>query len=527
MANQENWMVRSAGILLPASSLPSKYGIGSFGKAAKDWVDFLSAAHQRFWQVLPLGPISFGNSPYQSYSAFAGEPLYIDLDLLCDEGLLKEKKLKQIDWGQDPAKTDYDQLQKERRSVLKKAFANFDKPKVLSRFRKKNAAWIEDYALFMALKAAHNGRPWYEWEEDIRLRRPDALKECIKKYAKEIDYHVFTQYLFFEQWKAVKKYANKKGIYIIGDAPIYVSGDSSDVWAHPWLFQLDEHNNPTEVAGCPPDAFSADGQLWGNPLYRWDYMEEDGFAWWVDRVKANLTMFDALRIDHFRGLESYYAIPYGDKTARNGRWRKGPGMKFVDAINKAVPGAAIIAEDLGYLTPAVKRLLKRSGFPGMKVLQFAFDSREESDYMPHNYQNHCVVYTGTHDNETTRGWFTTAPPADVAVALEYMGLEDDTDGTWSFIRLAQSSVADLAIVPMQDYLDLGSFARMNTPSTVNSENWSWRMEKGAASKELAKKIARMTDLCGRARFLPPPEEKPKKAQKKAKKAKEGKDDDVK
>lgn len=525
MANQSTWMTRSAGVLMPVSSLPSKYGIGTFGKAAREWIDFLCAAHQRFWQVLPLGPTSFGNSPYQSYSAFAGEPLYIDLELLCQDGLLKEKRCKRANWGSNPEKADYEALRNERAQVLQKAFENFKKPKALSRFRKKNAAWVEDYALFMALKNLHNGRPWYEWEEDIKLRRPAALKEWTKKCEKEIDYHVFTQYLFFEQWKDIKKYAHKKGILIIGDAPIYVSGDSSDVWAHPWLFQLDEDNNPTEVAGCPPDAFSADGQLWGNPLYRWDDMEKDGFAWWVERLQANLTMFDVLRIDHFRGLESYYAIPYGDKTARNGRWRKGPGMKFVDAINKAMPGAAIIAEDLGYLTPAVRRLLKRSGFPGMKVLQFAFDSREESDYMPHNYQNHCVVYTGTHDNDSTRSWFTSAPPADVAVALEYMGLKDDTDGTWSFIRMALNSVADLAVIPMPDYLDLGAKARINTPSTVNSENWSWRMKPGACTKELAQKMARMADLSGRARDLPKAPEKKAKAKKKNKKG-EGKDADT-
>jgi len=278
MANQSTWMTRSAGVLMPVSSLPSKYGIGTFGKAAREWIDFLCAAHQRFWQVLPLGPTSFGNSPYQSYSAFAGEPLYIDLELLCQDGLLKEKRCKRANWGSNPEKADYEALRNERAQVLQKAFENFKKPKALSRFRKKNAAWVEDYALFMALKNLHNGRPWYEWEEDIKLRRPAALKEWTKKCEKEIDYHVFTQYLFFEQWKDIKKYANKKGILIIGDAPIYVSGDSSDVWAHPWLFQLDEDNNPTEVAGCPPDAFSADGQLWGNPLYRWDDMEKDGFA---------------------------------------------------------------------------------------------------------------------------------------------------------------------------------------------------------------------------------------------------------
>ena len=379
------------------------------------------------------------------------------------------------------------------------AFSNFDARKPLEKFRKKNAAWVEDYALYMAVKAKMGLKAWNEWDEDIRMRRPEALKAWRKKCAQDVDYHIFVQYLFFDQWKALKKYANKKGVSIIGDAPIYVAMDSADVWANPGLFQLDENNVPTEVAGCPPDAFSADGQLWGNPLYRWDVMAKDGFQWWIKRLKANLTMVDVLRIDHFRGLESYYAIPYGDETARNGRWKKGPGMAFIRAINGALGKANIIAEDLGYLTPAVKRLLKSSGYPGMKVLEFAFDSREESDYMPHNYQNNCVVYTGTHDNDTVRGWFSSAAKEDVATALEYLGLKDDKDGNWAFIRAALSSVADLAIVPMQDYLDLGSGARINTPSTLGGNNWRWRMTKDQPTRELAERMNRMAKLYGRYR----------------------------
>lgn len=499
MAIKSTWMKRSAGILLPVSSLPSKYGIGTFGKAAYDWVDFLVQAKQTYWQVLPLGPTSYGDSPYQSFSAFAGNPYFIDLELLCQQGLLTEAECSAVKWGERKRQVDYGTVYEHRERLLRRAFEKFADAKALERFRRKNKAWVEDYALYMAVKAQMDLKAWNEWDEDIRMRRPEALKKWSAKCREDVEYHIFVQYLFFEQWGKLKKYANKKGVKIIGDAPIYVAMDSADVWANPGLFQLDENNVPTEVAGCPPDAFSEDGQLWGNPLYRWDEMARDGFAWWLRRLKANLTTVDVLRIDHFRGLESYYAIPYGETTARNGRWRKGPGKAFVNAINQEFGGAAIIAEDLGYLTPAVKRLLKASGYPGMKVLEFAFDSGEESDYMPHNYQDHCVVYTGTHDNDTVRGWFSTAAPEAVAAAREYLGLPDDKDGNWGFIRAALSSVADLAVIPMQDYLDLGSSARMNTPSTLGGNNWRWRMKKKQMKPALARKIAGLTQLYGRAR----------------------------
>lgn len=490
MPTQEKWMKRRAGILLPVSSLPSKYGIGSLGKAARDWVDFLARAKQGFWQVLPMGPTGFGNSPYQSFSAFAGEPIYIDLDLLVEDGLINGKKLKKSGWGEDPGRVDYDAVRKAREPLLRKAFDNFKKDKALSRFRNQNAAWIEDYALFMALKSAHEGRPWYQWEEDIRLRKPAAMKRAKKELEGEISYHVFTQYLFFGQWEKLKKYANKKGVSIIGDTPIYVSGDSSDVWANPGQFQLDADNNPTVVAGCPPDAFSEDGQLWGNPIYRWDLMKKEGYSWWIECIKAKLSMFDVLRIDHFRGFESYWAVP----------------------------GAPIIAEDLGYLTPAVKTLLKRSTYPGMKVLHFAFTSWEDSSYLPHNYGTHCVVYTGTHDNDTTLGWIRHAPEGDLEMAKDYLGFTDEEQGVWCFIRAALTSVGDLAVVPMQDYLVLGSEARMNTPSTVSPMNWSWRMEKGANTKELAEKIARLTIITARAEMEEPKNDK-KRTGKKAKRKK--------
>ena len=499
MPKKTSWMTRSAGVLLPVSSLPSKYGIGTFGKAAYDWVDFLAEAKQKYWQVLPLGPTSYGDSPYQSFSAFAGNPYFVDLEILQEQGLLTKEECEAVRWGEKKKRVDYGTVYQHREPLLRQAFQRFTDTKRLESFRRKHKSWVEDYALYMAVKAQMGLKAWNEWDEDIRMRRPEALKKWRAKVREDIDYHIFTQLLFFDQWAKLKKYANKKGVYIIGDAPIYVAMDSADVWAQPELFQLDENNVPIEVAGCPPDAFSEDGQLWGNPLYRWDKMAEDGFQWWIKRLKAALTTVDVLRIDHFRGLESYYAIPYGDKTARNGRWRKGPGRAFVDAVNQAFGGAAIIAEDLGYLTPAVHRLLRASGYPGMKVLQFAFDSREESDYMPHNYQRNCVVYTGTHDNDTTRSWFTTADPADVWKALDYFGMEDDTDGTYGFIRAALSSVADLAVIPMQDYLDLGHEARINTPSTLGGNNWRWRMKKKQMSPGLAQRMARMAELYGRAR----------------------------
>ncbi len=495
-------MKRAAGVLLPVSSLPSKFGIGTFGKAAYKWVDFLAEAKQRYWQVLPMGPTSYGDSPYQSFSAFAGNPYFVDLELLCKEGLLEKKQCKEIAWGESKRYVDYGTVYENRETLLRKAFANFTDEKArraLNRFRKKNGEWIEDYALYMSVKARMDQKAWNEWDEDIRMRRPEALKRWKAVCAEDMEYHIFVQYLFFEQWGKLKKYANQKGVEIIGDAPIYVAMDSADVWANPGLFQLDENNNPTEVAGCPPDAFSEDGQLWGNPLYRWDVMAGDGFRWWLKRLRANLTLVDVLRIDHFRGLESYYAIPYGDTTARNGRWRKGPGKAFVDAINKEFDGASIIAEDLGYLTPAVHRLLKASGYPGMKVLEFAFDSQGENDYMPHNYGRNCVVYTGTHDNDTVRGWLAGADPATAALAMEYMGVSQEKELTGAFVRAALGSVADLAVIPMQDYLELGSEARINMPSTLGGNNWRWRLTKKMLKPELAARMARMAELYGRAR----------------------------
>lgn len=488
--------IRAAGILLPVSSLPSPYGIGAFGKAAYDFIDFLVAARQKYWQILPLGPTSFGDSPYQSFSAFAGNPYFIDLDKLCEENLLTAEECAAQTWGKSNTQVDYARIFNLREPILRKAFARFKSHAALKAFRAEHAAWIEDYALYMAVKAQMGLRPWTEWDEDIRLRKPAALKAYAAKFKDDVDYHIFAQYLFFKQWSELKAYANGRGVQIIGDIPIYVSPDSADVWADSRLFLLDENKLPIDVAGCPPDYFSADGQLWGNPLYRWDVLKTDGYAWWMKRLEACLALYDVLRIDHFRGFESYYAIPYGSKTARVGEWRKGPGMDFIGEIHKQFGLSNIIAEDLGFMTRAVQKLLRDSKFPGMKVLEFAFDAREESDYMPHNYNENCVVYTGTHDNETIRGWLDSAKKADVKCALDYLGATK-ADGNWAFIRAALSSVSRLAVVPMQDYLDLGSAARINIPSTVGGNNWRWRMQKNAASKALAKKIARLTKLYGR------------------------------
>ncbi|AEF80933.1 4-alpha-glucanotransferase [Leadbettera azotonutricia] len=490
-------MERAAGILLAVSSLPSPYGIGSFGTAGREWCDFLAKAGQKYWQILPLGPTGWGNSPYQSFSAFAVSSYYIDLDTLASEGLLKKGEAEKIVWGSRPGSVNYGALYHRREKILRLAFEKFRLVKAFKDFREKNAFWLEDYSLFMALKKANQGKAWLDWEEGLRFRKKDALAKAREDYIEEIDYHVFVQYQAFRQWSALKHYANSRGISIIGDMPIYVSMDSSDTWANSDLFQLDKDLRPIRVSGCPPDPFAADGQLWGNPLYRWDYIRKTNFAWWILRLRESLSLYDVVRIDHFRGFESYYSILAADKTAANGEWVKGPGLSFINAVNKQLPGAAIIAEDLGYLTPEVKALLKASGYPGMKVLQFAFDSRESGDYMPHSYIRNCVVYTGTHDNTTSMDWFKSAPPEDAKLALDYFGLKSSKDGNWAYIRTALSCVADLAVIPLQDYLGLGKQGRMNAPSTLGGNNWCWRLLPGQIESELAVKIKRITDICGR------------------------------
>lgn len=490
--------MRTSGILMHISSLPSPYGIGTMGKEARKFVHFLMKSGQSYWQVLPICPTSYGDSPYQSFSSFAGNPYFIDLDTLCQENLLEKQECVSYAWGEDDTRVDYGLLYENRYPLLHKAFERFQKkiPKDYESFCREQADWLEDYALFMALKDAHNGVSWSQWEPELKKREKDALERAKQELAEEINFWKMLQYLFYRQWSRLKKYANDKGIRIIGDVPIYVAMDSADVWANPEQFYLDEELSPIDVAGCPPDAFSEDGQLWGNPLFRWDVMKKDGYRWWMKRLEKVSKLFDVIRIDHFRGFDSYYAIPFGDDTARNGEWREGPGIELFRTIEKGLGSLDIIAEDLGFLTDSVRKMLEDSGYPGMKLLQFAFDTREDGDYLPHNYTRNSVVYAGTHDNDTILGWMKTAPRACVSFAKEYLKLNRLEGYHWGVMRGVWSSVSDTAVVTMQDLLGLGSTARMNTPSTLGG-NWMWRMKKDAIDTRLVKKIRRQVELYGR------------------------------
>lgn len=506
--------MRSSGVLMPISSLPSPYGIGTMGKEARKFVDFLVKSGQMYWQILPICPTSYGDSPYQSFSSFAGNPYFIDLGYLCKEKLLTKKECESFPWGTNPCHVDYGVMYQSRYALLKKAYARFCKnePKEFADFCGQEADWLEDYALFMALKDANGGVAWFEWDEDLKKRKPEALAAAREEYAEDIRFYQMLQYLFYQQWWDLKKYVNEKDIEIIGDVPIYVAGDSADVWSNPGQFYLDADLNPIDVAGCPPDAFSEDGQLWGNPLFRWDVMKEDGYSWWTKRVAAMSKLYDVVRIDHFRGFDSYYAIPAADKDAKNGEWREGPGMDLFETLEKKLGKLNIIVEDLGFLTPSVLKLVKDSGFPGMKVVQFAFDSREGSDYLPHTYQNHCVVYTGTHDNDTILGWMKTAPKASVKFAKEYLNLTKEEGYNWGMMRGAWASVGDLAIVPMQDLIGLGAEARMNIPSTVGG-NWEWRATEEQITNQLAKKLYKYMKMYGRLREEIKTDEKVEKKEK--------------
>ncbi len=489
--------MRKSGVLMPIFSLPSEYGIGNFGKEAYRFVDFLSSAGQSYWQILPLSPTNYGDSPYQSFSAYAGNPYFIDPQALINEGLLTEDEAKSFPFFEDEQSVDYGKLYENRIKLLKIAFGRFQPDEAYRAFCRDNAYWLDDYALFMALKNSHGDTAWYEWPERLRTREETAIKDAQNALNDDINFYRFIQFKFYTAWYALKTYANEQGIKIIGDIPIYVAYDSADVWAAPEEFMLDKDLCPKEVAGCPPDAFSDDGQLWGNPLYNWDLMKKDGFSWWCRRLSFALKIYDIVRIDHFRGLESFYAIPYGDINAKNGRWRKGPGMALFRALREELGGdLPIIAEDLGFLTPEVRRLLKNSGFPGMKVLQFAFDSREESDYLPHNYSPKCVVYTGTHDNDTINGWMTSAPADDVKTAYRYLGVNEGDSLCWPMMRAAQMSVADTCILMMPDLVGLGSEGRINTPSTLGG-NWLWRIKGECINDWLAKVLREMTALYGR------------------------------
>ena len=486
-------MKRSSGIIMPVFSLPSPYGIGTLGKAAYEFIDFLVAAKQSWWQMLPLGPTGFGDSPYQSFSTFAGNPYFIDLDMLVKDGLLKKSELTALDWGEDAEQVDYGKIYTNRFTVLRKAFQRGfarDK-KEFEAFAAENE-WLADYALYMACKKHFGMQCWTEWEDEgIRMHRPESVKKYEALLEEDIHFYAYVQFLFYTQWEALRAYAKENEIGIIGDVPIYVALDSADVWANPKYFMLDEKNVPIDVAGVPPDYFSKTGQLWGNPLYDWKYMKQEGYGWWIRRIDGAGKLYDMIRIDHFRGFESYWAVPDGETTATIGEWRKGPGLELVNTLTNWFPQISFIAEDLGILTDEVRELLKDSGLPGMKVLEFAFGGEEPSDYQPHRYEKNCVCYTGTHDNTTLSAWLKQASKKELARVKTYAGLNAGEGFAAGVIRLGMSSVADLFIAQMQDYLGLGAAARINTPST-NENNWLWRMKKGAASAALAKKIATVT-----------------------------------
>lgn len=479
------------------SSLPSPYGIGALGNEAYKFVDFLKQAEQRYWQILPVCPTSFGDSPYQSFSTFAGNPYFIDLDLLCENGLLERNEYSNIQWGKTPEKVDFEALYNNRYPVLKKAFTRFKKREEFkvhfNKFCEKHSAWLNNYALFMACKDFFCGKAWSEWDEKFKARDEKTLCKFIKEHSDEIDFWKFLQFCFFSQWENLKKYANVNDVKIIGDAPIYVAFDSADVWSAPDQFLLGEDLKPIDVAGCPPDAFTEDGQLWGNPLYRWDYMKQNKYDWWVRRIRHSLEIYDKVRIDHFRGFESYYAIPGNAETAKNGEWRKGPGMDLFKELKKQLGEMPLIAEDLGFLTPAVHKLLNDSGYPGMKVLQFAFDDKSDSDYLPHNYASRCIAYTGTHDNDTALGWIESAPKSDVNFAKRYLRLRAEEGYNWGMMKAIWASAAELAIVQMQDVIGLGNEARMNIPSTTGC-NWMWRALPGQINKNAAAKLKKNMKL---------------------------------
>lgn len=492
--------MRECGMLLPVTSLPSKYGIGAFSKEAYKFIDILKKAGQQYWQILPLGPTGYGDSPYQSFSAFAGNPYFIDLDELVKEGLLTTAECEAMDFGDDPRDIDYGKVYNNRFPLLRMAYGRWKElghtPEEPGKLLGEETA---GYCFYMAVKDHFKGKSWIYWDEDIRLRREEAVSRYEKELSDEVGFYGFLQMKFEEQWSRLKSYAKEQGIRIIGDIPIYVAFDSADSWFHPELFQFDESCEPVAVAGCPPDGFSATGQLWGNPLYRWEYHGETGYEWWMERMEYSFRLYDVVRVDHFRGFDEYYSIPAGSENAVNGVWEKGPGIDIFNRIGEKFGKLDIIAEDLGFLTPSVLKLVKDTGFPGMKVLEFAFDSREESDYLPHNYTQNCVVYTGTHDNNTIRGWYEDLSTEDRQLSIDYMNngntLREEIH--WDFIRLALASVARLAVIPVQDYLGLGVPARINEPSTLG-KNWRWRMLSGEITEELAEKCRKIARLYGRA-----------------------------
>ena len=499
---------RKSGILLHPSSFPGREGIGTFGVEARQFLDFCVLSGQSLWQMCPLGPTGYGDSPYQCFSAFAGNPLLIDLQSLQKLGWVTSQDLLPL-YLLPQEKVDFGQLIQEKDPILRRAFLKFTQEtksdshrgQLLSaeidRFRQNNRLWLFDFALFMSLKKQFGGQSWNNWPEDIRKRNAKAIDYWQTALSAEIAYHEFLQYLFFKQWIDLTAYGRQRGIQTIGDMPIFVAYDSADVWSNPHLFLLDETGLPSHVAGVPPDYFSSTGQLWGNPLYDWDAMRQDGFTWWISVLQSKLAMYDFIRIDHFRGFASYWAVPYGETTAINGKWEPALGKELFTAVRQKLGVVPIIAEDLGLITPEVTDLIEHCGFPGMKVLQFAFDSSEENDHIPHNYRAHSVAYTGTHDNDTVTGWFEHANPRDQAYAKAYLKSQNPKDIHWDFIQACHASVAAFSIIPLQDVLGLNSDARMNIPGSFGG-NWHWRFNAKALRASVANRLKKLTDLYARS-----------------------------
>lgn len=490
--------MRAAGILLPITSLPSKYGIGCFSESAYRFIDFLREAKQGFWQVLPLGQTGYGDSPYQSFSSFAGNPYFVSLEEFVKEGLLTYGECEASELDSDTEYVDYEKQYKNRYPLLRMAYerSNINDNDDFKIFCRKNVYWLEDYSLYTALKESFGQKPFSEWQREYKLGEKQAVESAKRDLKDEIGFCKFIQYKFFEQWNKLKEYANENGVRIIGDIPIYTAADSADVWANPELFQLDKDKRPLFVAGCPPDGFSEEGQLWGNPLYDWTKNQAERFNWWIKRLEHSFSMYDVLRIDHFRGFDEYYSVKYGSKNAVEGEWRKGPGIELFRAAERVLGKKNVIAEDLGYITDSVRKLVRNSGFCGIKVLEFAFDSRDTgsaNDYLPHNYPNNCVVYTGTHDNQTLKSWFAELPGDEKLAVRNYLYdyYTPDDKIPDSLIALALQSPADTCIIPMQDWLGLGDEARINTPSTIGN-NWKWRMTAEQMSDELSERIGIMT-----------------------------------
>lgn len=488
--------MRRAGVLMPIFSLPSPYGIGTLGKEAYAFVDFLKKSGQSLWQILPLGPTGYGDSPYQSFSSFAGNPYFIDLPTLIKQGLLTKEECDACDFGSNPKDIDYEKLYFARFDLLQKAYKRFCQAGMnrtfgYLAFLRKEASWLDNYSLFMAVKDSFGGVNFMEWDEPIRLRKKKAVAAYKEKLSSEIGFYQFIQFLFATQWMELKKYANKNGIEIVGDIPIYVAFDSADTWANPELFQLDEDGYPTAVAGCPPDVFTAEGQLWGNPLYNWKYHKKTGFEWWVRRMQHCFELYDVVRIDHFRGFDEYWSVPYGDKNAIGGKWKKGPGYKLFATLKEELGERAIIAEDLGFITDSVRKMIAKTGYPGMKILEFGLEAGGESEHDPHNVSKNYVVYTGTHDNLTIKSWVAQLPAKNRKYAMEYLQVQDKKDLPAAIVRAAMATNADTCIIPIADYIGLGKDARINEPSTLGC-NWRWRLDFKYLTPELSKYIKGLT-----------------------------------